>query len=371
MEKRAQVFVSSTYVDLVEERQAVTKTLLELDCFPAGMELFPAGDDDKWDLIKGVIDDSDYYVLILSGKYGSIDEQTDISYTEMEYEYAVDQKKPVLGFIRKDLTSLPVKLAESDPERQAKLEAFHDKVKAKRNVRFFETKDELAAALATSLMPTIRKHPPKGWVRGDYAMTPEVREELVTLRAAVAAQQSSEEKPIFTDLEDGDDVYKYGVFIAATWTPSDEGDAAAADETSEGEKEDKEEDIEGWVYPTPTWNRVFAALSPTLLHETSDKEMADVLEDFLKAYVVESRAGFEDHAGPLRYWKRQIPNLNARLDDVIVQFLALRLIERGDKKRSTTDRARYWKLTQRGEDRMMQLKARRKSVRTSGEGESD
>jgi Domain of unknown function (DUF4062) len=71
MERRYQVFVSSTFVDLQIERQATMQALLSLDHFPAGMELFPASDDDQWALIKGVIDDSDYYVLVIGGRYGS------------------------------------------------------------------------------------------------------------------------------------------------------------------------------------------------------------------------------------------------------------------------------------------------------------
>ena len=52
MDKRYQVFVSSTYEDLQEERQQVMQALLELDCIPSGMELFPAANDDQWTLIK-------------------------------------------------------------------------------------------------------------------------------------------------------------------------------------------------------------------------------------------------------------------------------------------------------------------------------
>ena len=45
MEKRYQVFISSTFRDLVQERQEVLKAVLEIDHMPAGMELFPASDD--------------------------------------------------------------------------------------------------------------------------------------------------------------------------------------------------------------------------------------------------------------------------------------------------------------------------------------
>ena len=77
--KRYQVFVSSTYKDLVEERSAVTSCLLDNDCIPVGMEQFPAMPISQWDYIKKMIDSSDYYLLIVAGKYGSIDPQSGLS----------------------------------------------------------------------------------------------------------------------------------------------------------------------------------------------------------------------------------------------------------------------------------------------------
>ena len=65
MEKRYQVFISSTFRDLELERQEVMHALLELDCIPSGMELFPAANETQWNLIKKVIDDCDYYVLVI------------------------------------------------------------------------------------------------------------------------------------------------------------------------------------------------------------------------------------------------------------------------------------------------------------------
>src|SRR5215467_9172009 len=101
MDKRYQVFVSSTYADLQEERQEVMQALLELDCIPAGMELFPAANEDQWTLIKRVIDDCDYYLVVIAGRYGSIGPDG-LSYTEMEYRYAIEKNKPVIGFIHKN-----------------------------------------------------------------------------------------------------------------------------------------------------------------------------------------------------------------------------------------------------------------------------
>ena len=55
MDKRYQVFVSSTYRDLMEERTKVIQTLMKMDCIPAGMELFPAMDEEQMKFIKRII----------------------------------------------------------------------------------------------------------------------------------------------------------------------------------------------------------------------------------------------------------------------------------------------------------------------------
>lgn len=89
MEKKHQVFISSTYTDLIEERKKIQEILLMADCIPAGMEAFVATNDEQFNVIKKVIDLCDYYVLIVGGRYGSVNEATGLSYTEMEYDYAV------------------------------------------------------------------------------------------------------------------------------------------------------------------------------------------------------------------------------------------------------------------------------------------
>jgi hypothetical protein len=141
MERRHQVFVSSTYVDLIPERRELIQALLEIECLPAGMELFPAADESQWDLIKRTIDDSDYYVVVVGGRYGSIGSDGD-SYTEMEYDYAVSTGMPVLGFIHGDPESLPRSKSEVDPDGYARLAAFRVKVKS-RPVRFYTSPEDL------------------------------------------------------------------------------------------------------------------------------------------------------------------------------------------------------------------------------------
>src|SRR5580765_8190244 len=97
--KRLQVFVSSTFSDLIPERQAAVEAILSAGHIPAGMELFAAGDESQMEVIKQWIDESDVYLLILGGRYGSIEPKTGKSYIQLEYEYAVEKNKPLFACV--------------------------------------------------------------------------------------------------------------------------------------------------------------------------------------------------------------------------------------------------------------------------------
>src|ERR1700733_12905624 len=165
MDKRFQVFVSSTYADLQDERQEVMQALLELDCIPAGMELFPAANEDQWTLIKKVIDECDYYLVIVAGRYGSLG-PTGLSFTEMEYRYAAEKGKPVIGFVHKEPGSLAASRCEAGEEGKAKLQAFQELVK-KKMCRFWESPADLGSQVSRSLVKLIKNSPAVGWVKAD------------------------------------------------------------------------------------------------------------------------------------------------------------------------------------------------------------
>ena len=193
MDKRYQVFISSTFVDLEEERKKITQTLLEMDCIPVGMEAFPAIDQEQFDFIKTIIDDSDYYILIIGGRYGSVAPEG-LSYTEMEYDYAIEKGKKVIAFLHGEMDALPLGKSEKVPESQEKLKAFREKVATGRMVKFWKNPDELPGMVSLSLTKTIRTYPATGWVRGDIATDPKVYQELNELRKENEILRSSLDK---------------------------------------------------------------------------------------------------------------------------------------------------------------------------------
>ncbi|MDR2894859.1 MAG: DUF4062 domain-containing protein [Alistipes sp.] len=113
MDKKYQVFISSTYIDLIEERYQISRAILDTGCIPAGMEQFPAFDEEQFNYIKRIIDYCDYYVLIIGGRYGSMDD-TGMSYTEKEFDYAISKGINVLAFLHSDPTALPEDKKETD-----------------------------------------------------------------------------------------------------------------------------------------------------------------------------------------------------------------------------------------------------------------
>ncbi len=166
MDKRFQVFVSSTFTDLQEARGHVFQTLMSMDCFPAGMELFPAMDEEQFDFIKRVIDDSDYYLLIMGGRYGSLS-PAGLSYTEMEFDYAIEKGLKVLAFLHEKPEDIPAKFTESDPQLRDKLAAFREKVSTGRLVNFWQEPQQLSGLVSLSLNKTMRTYPAVGWVRAN------------------------------------------------------------------------------------------------------------------------------------------------------------------------------------------------------------
>lgn len=188
--KKYQVFISSTYSDLIEERRRAIDAILLANCMPAGMEAFSATDEAQFDVIKRVIDLCDYYVLIIGNRYGSIFPGKDISYTEMEYDYAQSKGIPVLAFIIDPTIKSEGDKGENDEIAKSKLTLFKKKVSSNRLVSFWKTKDELFAYIISSLFNSITQFVRPGWIRGGEFDEKELLSENRELREKVQKLES-------------------------------------------------------------------------------------------------------------------------------------------------------------------------------------
>ena len=211
MEKRYQIFISSTFSDLKEERTKVMQTIMSLDCIPAGMELFPAMDEEQFEFIKRIIDDCDYYILMIGARYGSMDE-SGVSYTEKEYDYAVSKNIPVLAFLNKDISSIPLSKADLKDDLREKLDKFRKKVETGRLVKYWKNVDELNAEVAISLPKIIKTYPRTGWVKANLMANSESLQEINELRKeneAFRAYKARIEKDIngAIDIADWDEIF--------------------------------------------------------------------------------------------------------------------------------------------------------------------
>src|ERR1039458_5686739 len=186
--KKLQVFVSSTFSDLIPERQAAVEAILTAGHIPAGMELFTAGDESQMEVIKQWIDESDVYLLILGGRYGSLEPKTGKSYTELEYEYPTSKPKPFFACVIKDEAIETRVKAKGTPviemDNQQKLKEFRSKVLTKM-CKFWEDHKDIKITIAETLAAFAKREGLAGWVRSTtQSNLPALTDELPRLSTA-------------------------------------------------------------------------------------------------------------------------------------------------------------------------------------------
>ncbi|WP_196248573.1 DUF4062 domain-containing protein [Rhodococcoides fascians] len=348
MEKRYQVFVSSTYEDLQEERREVIQALLELECLPAGMELFPAASEDQWTLIKEVIDQSDYYVVVVGGKYGSLSDEG-ISYTEREFDYAVSKDMQILGFVPEDTNEIPKGKIELDPNIRIKLEAFQAKVMAK-HIKKYKSKEDLGAVVSRALNIAMRRHPREGWVRGRFAMSQETQTEIAQLREALAEAEVEKLKDARGDSD------------TSGFSQGDDQFTADFSVSYYGEKY-KRQSFD--AVATLTWNEVLREIGTKMLDEASDTGILNRLEAHLQ---VNAKLG-EGQRERLRAIENPTITLYLNVwERIVVQLRAIEWIDKGIKRRPVSDTHTYFRLTEKGERQLVRLLAETRELPASNGG---
>ena len=331
MTKRYQVFVSSTYDDLKEERNRVIQALLNINCIPCGMEYFPAADEDAWHCIERLIPECDYYVLILAGMYGSIPAGKQKSYTHLEYELAVKHKIPVLGLLHRDPLQLPAVRCERLPARRRKLERFREQV-GRKLCRYWEVADHLPGELLASLTLQIDRYPRTGWVRADAIADEDAKNEIIKLQKRVETQAKLLEE------------YREKEVSEENELASDEEEFVVRGEIRGGvsiKREDGLQFCQCRFELHATWNSTLKFIRSHVGTRWSSSALK-------RAIYNQINADFESQ-NMQRLYGIDIPD--EEVDKIIVQFSALGLIRQ---------RGSLWELTAKGVSHVSRLLAIRK-----------
>lgn len=324
MEKRYQVFVSSTYVDLKEERQEVMRALMEMDCIPAGMELFPAADEEQWEFIKKIVDDCDYYLLIIGGRYGSLSPEG-ISYTEMEFDYAVESGLKVIALLHDDPSLIAAGKTDVDPELQQKLSDFREKVSDGRLVKHWTEPKELPGLVALSISRTIKAYPAIGWVRSNKILSSDAAVELAELKADNEKLKSSIAKLKRAEL------------------PKDIAEL------------DEEFEVTGYSFNTHMGSKTWDA-------SICWRDMFSIFSPYLKAYCGESTVKSKLSEGISKKFENvRNAGRSATIDDqcfqtIALQFEAQQLVKIEKLKTTKGSKAFFWSLTGAGKNLMLDLR---------------
>ena len=369
-DKRYQAFVSSTYLDLQAERHAVIMVLLQLNAIPAGMELFPAANEDAWSLIKGVIDDCDYYILVVGGRYGSVDPMEDLSYTEREYNYAVAQGKPVMAFLHGNPDAIPVGKAERSEQAQEKLIAFRRKVERSKYAKYWTGPEDLAGKVALSFSQLTRNAPAIGWVRANQSASPEMLAEINDLRKSLAeAHQALDDlrtspPPGTEALAQGDDPFITQLNYSISYQTKS---------MAYGKR------VSGSIEISPTWDDIFAGLGPLMLDESAEDSLAAQIDTWVqeryKADVLQDVSWLLESQGhdieQVRLTDNEAVISWEAFHTVLIQLVALGLVTQSERRRSITDKGTYWALTPYGRTRLIQLRAIRRGKASGTSGHSN
>jgi hypothetical protein len=322
MDKRYQVFISSTYADLQEERREVIQTVMKMDCIPAGMELFPAVDEEQFKFIQRTIDDCDYYLLIIGGRYGTVTAEG-ISYTEKEYDYAVDRGLKVIALIHENPDEIPLGKSEKDPLFQEKLRKFREKVSAGRLVSFWKSASDLPGLVALNLQSTMKLYPAVGWIRANKAANEDVLAEINDLRKENAQLHAK--------------------VAELTAQPTVENLAGLQDKMElEGRYRDQDGSVRYWI-ATLSWADIFGSISPYLIDHPDDDDVQVIL-----AEAAFRRAGEN--------------GTDESLDDQQFRTVAVQLQALGLVKLQKYDQGLFWSPTPSGERLNMELRTVKKNT---------
>lgn len=151
-----QIFISSTYKDLIPHREIIWDMLLSLDLNISGMEKFGARPEKPLETCLKEVEESDIFIGIIGMRYGSVDTKTGKSFTQLEYEKAVDLGLEVLVYMIDEKNAL-IRADSIDPENHIKLKDFKSTLSNSHTIDHFISEKDLVSKLKTKLVDSHKR----------------------------------------------------------------------------------------------------------------------------------------------------------------------------------------------------------------------
>jgi hypothetical protein len=311
-----------------------------MDCIPAGMELFPAANEAAWKLIQRVIEESDYYCLIIGGRYGSTDRRG-LSFTEREYDYASKVGLPIIAFLHGNPDDIPSGKVDRNEKTAAALKDFRVKVEKNHHCKYWIGPEDLGGKVSRALIQIFKLTPRVGWVRADQVASAKTISDLEKYRRLSEELQqridSFEQRPSLTaeNLAAGDERVPFNFSYKIH----------AEDVTSEGTKAEKST-IEILEQIPLTWDEVFVVFGSCILAGDDDWRMDSAIEKKI-AEIKRIDADFIKHGG------HYIDISHTVMNAFVVQFVAAGLIQTSDTIYRGSNKTVY-RLTPRGKQYLLE-----------------
>lgn len=337
--KKYQVFVSATCDDLRDERQRVAEALLANGCIPVGLDLCPReASAEQLAAIKALIDDCDYFLLVVGGRYGTL-APTGISYTHREFIYAQTKKKPMCALVHEHPEDLPPERRERTAEGMARLRDFKELVARSTVVRPWGALDDLRTGVQRLVQHMAKAFPAAGWVRATQVADLNAARENQELRRQVDELRKELDQIVNTRtvrpevLAKGSDIttlaYSCNVYIKGNCIMSQ-------------------------AKTQMSWDEIFACIAPAMMNEVTEDQMRTVLAQRLSENALKDVA--DQHKGA--HAVRDIVINPGSFNTIKMHFRALGYIRKGQGAGPANQPT--WQVTPQGDQYMVGLLAVRR-----------
>lgn len=182
------VFISSTFIDLKEERKEIWELLKKYDVIIRGMEQFGARKEDSLTTCITELEQSDIYVGIIGYRLGTIDVKTGKSFTQLEYEKALELGKEILIYLIDDESS-KVSPKNIEFEKIPRLNAFKNILKERHTIDTFKDSIDLKIKLSRQFEKYLTKKVKEDNNKDEYVQSKAILDKFFLIPKAISGSE--------------------------------------------------------------------------------------------------------------------------------------------------------------------------------------